>query len=281
MVTCQCQLDQRASRLSGAELEPRLRPLRCRVAARSHRIEPRRPPSRSRGRAARADPAWAVHRRARARGAHPPVRGQRDLLRAGDLLLRLPRGGAGAWSKETSASAQFLFSTQWYPTSAPQRALRDLALTVGTLSVTALAMVIAVPFGLGAAIFFRSSAARGCRETLKIVIELLAAIPSVVWGFIGLTVMSRLIVCDHRRARRRQRAQWRNHSRADERADHRLHRRGRAQGGARLLPRGGHRARRDALASSCTACCCRRRATACSPRCCWASAAPSVRRWRC
>jgi len=51
-----------------------------------------------------------------------------------------------------------------------------------------------VPFGLGAAIFISEFCGPKLRETLKIVIELLAAIPSVVWGFIGLTVMSRLIV---------------------------------------------------------------------------------------
>jgi phosphate transport system permease protein len=68
-----------------------------------------------------------------------------------------------------------------------------LALLVGTFSVTALAMVIAVPFGLGAAIFVSEFCSPKMKETLKIIIELLAAIPSVVWGFIGLTVMSKLI----------------------------------------------------------------------------------------
>ena len=65
---------------------------------------------------------------------------------------------------------------------------------VGTFSVTGLAMVIAVPFGLGAAIYVSEFCGPKVKETLKIVIELLAAIPSVVWGFIGLTVMSQLIV---------------------------------------------------------------------------------------
>ena len=69
-----------------------------------------------------------------------------------------------------------------------------LALTIGTLSVTTLAMLFAVPFGLGTAIYLSEFCPPRQREVLKIVIELLAAIPSVVWGFIGLTVMSRLIV---------------------------------------------------------------------------------------
>ena len=89
--------------------------------------------------------------------------------------------------------SQFLFSTEWYPTSVSNVRYGTLALTIGTFSVTILAMVMAVPFGLGAAIFVSEFCGPKLRETLKIVIELLAAIPSVVWGFIGLTVMSKII----------------------------------------------------------------------------------------
>lgn len=90
--------------------------------------------------------------------------------------------------------SQFLFSQEWYPTSEVNKRYGVLAMLAGTFSVTALAMVIAVPFGLGAAIYVSEFCGPKTKETLKIVIELLAAIPSVVWGFIGLTVMSRLIV---------------------------------------------------------------------------------------
>ena len=89
---------------------------------------------------------------------------------------------------------EFLFTTEWYPTSVSNVRYGTLALTAGSLAVTALAMVIAVPFGLGAAIYVSEFCGPRLRETLKIVIELLAAIPSVVWGFFGLTVMSKLIV---------------------------------------------------------------------------------------
>jgi len=89
---------------------------------------------------------------------------------------------------------QFLFSEQWYPTSEVNKRYGVLAMIAGTFSVTALAMAIAVPFGLGAAIYLSEFCGAKSKETLKIVIELLAAIPSVVWGFVGLTVMSRLIV---------------------------------------------------------------------------------------
>jgi phosphate transport system permease protein len=89
---------------------------------------------------------------------------------------------------------EFLFSTQWYPTSASHVRYGTLALTLGTLSVTGVAIALAVPFGLGAAVFVSEFCGPRLKETLKIVIELLAAIPSVVWGFIGLTVMSRITI---------------------------------------------------------------------------------------
>lgn len=89
---------------------------------------------------------------------------------------------------------EFLGSVEWYPTSAVKVRYGALALIVGSLSVTLVAMLLAVPFGLGAAVFVSEFCGRKTRETLKIVIELLAAIPSVVWGFIGLTVVSPLLV---------------------------------------------------------------------------------------
>lgn len=89
---------------------------------------------------------------------------------------------------------QFLFSQEWYPTSQSHIRYGVLALIAGTASVTVLAMLIAVPFGLGAAIFVSEFCGPKMKEALKITIELLAAIPSVVWGFIGLTVMNPLII---------------------------------------------------------------------------------------
>ena len=101
------------------------------------------------------------------------------------------REGAGILGKLDFA--QFLFSPAWYPTSESNVRYGVLALLVGSLSVTTLAMVIAVPFGLGAAVFVSEFCGQRTRETLKVVIELLAAIPSVVWGFIGISVMNPLI----------------------------------------------------------------------------------------
>ena len=89
---------------------------------------------------------------------------------------------------------QFLTSVEWQPTSLNNKRYGAFALIVGTFSVTLLAMCIAVPFGLGAAIFVSEFCSPKLRETFKIIIELLAAIPSVVWGFIGLTLMNQLII---------------------------------------------------------------------------------------
>jgi phosphate transport system permease protein len=89
---------------------------------------------------------------------------------------------------------EFFGSIEWYPTSQTHVRYGALALILGTFSVTSLAMVIAVPFGLGAAVFISEFCSARLRESFKIIIELLAAIPSVVWGFIGLTIMNSLII---------------------------------------------------------------------------------------
>ena len=89
---------------------------------------------------------------------------------------------------------EFFGSPAWRPTSENNPTYGALALILGTASVTGLAMVVAVPFSLGAAIYIAEFATGRVRETLKILVELLAAIPSVVWGFIGLSIMNPLII---------------------------------------------------------------------------------------
>ena len=88
---------------------------------------------------------------------------------------------------------EFLTSPAWRPTSRPPT-YGILALMAGTASVTGLAMLLSVPFSLGAAIFIAEFAKGRLRESLKVLVELLAAIPSVVWGFIGLSIMNPLII---------------------------------------------------------------------------------------
>jgi phosphate transport system permease protein len=62
------------------------------------------------------------------------------------------------------------------------------------LAVTFLSTAISVPLGLGAAVYVSEFATGKVRETLKITIEMLAAIPSVVWGFVGYVVLNPIIV---------------------------------------------------------------------------------------
>jgi phosphate transport system permease protein len=95
---------------------------------------------------------------------------------------------------ENFSLKEFLFSIEWFPTSAVDIRYGTLALTIGSLSITFLSVLIALPLGIGAAIYISEFCGPKLKETLKITIELLAAIPSVVWGFIGLTVMSKVIV---------------------------------------------------------------------------------------
>jgi len=89
---------------------------------------------------------------------------------------------------------EFFGSPYWEPSDEDAPEYGILALIAGTASVTGLALVVAIPFSLGAAIFIGEFATGKLREFLKILVELLAAIPSVVWGFIGLTIMNPIII---------------------------------------------------------------------------------------
>ena len=86
----------------------------------------------------------------------------------------------------------FLFGKQWYPISEPPR-LGTLPLILGSLWVTFGATVISVPLGIACAIFIGEIAPGWLREILKAGVELLAAIPSIVLGFIGLVTLVPLV----------------------------------------------------------------------------------------
>ncbi|MCP4223331.1 MAG: ABC transporter permease subunit, partial [Actinomycetia bacterium] len=89
---------------------------------------------------------------------------------------------------------EFFTSPWWEPTDDDEPTYGILALIAGTASVTGLAMIVAIPFSLGPAIFIGEFSTGKTREFLKVLVELLAAIPSVVWGFIGLSIMNPLII---------------------------------------------------------------------------------------
>ncbi len=82
----------------------------------------------------------------------------------------------------------FLFNTDWNPTgSTPSYGIA--ALIIDTLLVTLGAMIFAVPLGLATAVYISYLAPPKIRDTVKPVIELLAGIPSVVYGFFGMVVL--------------------------------------------------------------------------------------------
>jgi phosphate transport system permease protein len=109
------------------------------------------------------------------------------------IFVFVTREGLG-FIVENFHFSEFFGSPRWKPTSEYNPTYGILALIAGTASVTGLAMLVAIPFSLGAAIYIAEFATGKTRETLKVLVELLAAIPSVVWGFIGLTIMNPLII---------------------------------------------------------------------------------------
>ncbi|NMD14705.1 MAG: phosphate ABC transporter permease subunit PstC, partial [Caldisericales bacterium] len=86
-----------------------------------------------------------------------------------------------------------LSGSVWAPTSMLKESFGILPLLTGSLLVTAIATIIAVPVGVIAAIYISEIARPAEREVLKPFIELLAALPSVVIGFFGLVVFVPLV----------------------------------------------------------------------------------------
>lgn len=95
--------------------------------------------------------------------------------------------------KEKISLSDFFAGTKWYPTSAPAPIFGLIPLLLGTLLVSIGAIVLSLPFGIAVAIYLAEIANKRTREILKPVIELLAGIPSVVYGFFGLVVIVPLI----------------------------------------------------------------------------------------
>jgi len=86
-----------------------------------------------------------------------------------------------------------IFGAKWAPTSMMQPQFGFLPLFLGSLLVTVIAVVIAVPFGIIAAVYISELARPFEREILKPLIEVLSSLPSVVIGFFGLIVLAPLI----------------------------------------------------------------------------------------
>lgn len=84
---------------------------------------------------------------------------------------------------------EFLFGTLWYPTADPPD-FGILALLLGSVSVTFCSAVISIPLGVLTAVYLAEIAQPRTREIVKPLVELLAALPSVVIGFFGMVVLA-------------------------------------------------------------------------------------------
>jgi phosphate transport system permease protein len=102
------------------------------------------------------------------------------------IFLFLIKEGLSVFKSVTIPS--FLFGKNWYPISEPPQ-LGILPLILGSLVVTLGASLIAIPIGVACAVYIAEIAPLKIKEVLKSGIELLAAIPSVVLGFVGMVTL--------------------------------------------------------------------------------------------
>ncbi|MDR1896676.1 MAG: phosphate ABC transporter permease subunit PstC [Prevotellaceae bacterium] len=90
---------------------------------------------------------------------------------------------------ENISANDFFTGREWIPTATPSPQFGVLPLILGTLWVSIFAILIALPLGLGVAVYMSELSGEKTRKLLKPAIELLAGIPSVVYGFFGLVVL--------------------------------------------------------------------------------------------
>src|SRR5512143_338800 len=94
---------------------------------------------------------------------------------------------SGAWPSITAFGLSFVWTESWNPVTEKFGALGPIS---GTLITSFLAMLTAVPAGIGIAIFLTEICPRPLRRPIGIAIELLAGIPSIIYGIWGLFVLA-------------------------------------------------------------------------------------------
>jgi phosphate transport system permease protein len=105
------------------------------------------------------------------------------------ITIFLGQKGLQSFIKNGVSLIEFLTSKLWDPTNQEKPQYGALPFIFGSFAVTFLAALIAAPLGIGGAIFMTEIAPSWGKKVLQPVIELLVGIPSVVYGFIGLTVL--------------------------------------------------------------------------------------------
>ncbi len=87
---------------------------------------------------------------------------------------------------------EFFTKNEWYPFAAvPSYGI--MPLVIGTLKITIIAAIVAVPIGLATAIFLSEYASEKTRRIIKPILEILAGIPTIVYGFFALTFVTPLL----------------------------------------------------------------------------------------
>lgn len=85
---------------------------------------------------------------------------------------------------------EYLSGTEWYPFSGSNPTFGVLPLVLGTLKVTIIAIAVAVPLGLAVAIYLTEYATERTRRIIKPILEVLAGVPTIVYGFFALTFVT-------------------------------------------------------------------------------------------
>ncbi len=90
---------------------------------------------------------------------------------------------------------EYLLGTKWTPLAGgDQQSFGVVPLITGTLYLTALGLIVAVPLGLGSAIYLAEYASHSARRVIKPVLELLAGIPTIVLGYFALTFITPVVL---------------------------------------------------------------------------------------
>jgi phosphate transport system permease protein len=110
-----------------------------------------------------------------------------SIITLGLILLFLFMEGLPIFKKVSVQN--FLFGKYWYPTDDPAE-FGIFALITASIAVTGVSAVISIPLGVLAALYLAEAASARVRQWVKPVVELLAALPSVVIGFFGMVVVA-------------------------------------------------------------------------------------------
>jgi phosphate transport system permease protein len=94
---------------------------------------------------------------------------------------------------ERVSIVEFLTSKEWLPWDEKTGSFGIAPLVTGTLLTTAIAMLVAIPIGLASAIYLSEYASEKARKVLKPILEVLAGIPTIVYGFFALTFVTPLL----------------------------------------------------------------------------------------